>query len=216
MKKYVILIQLALSLSLCAKLSAQPTPIPSSPDGIASLDSNTVSDEYLFKFNGETIYKYKRTDGGYSYNSGATFHGIRARGCDGNWFFPSISGGISANLLGGERKPWTEGITYKRISCSKSGSDTIISRWRMIYKAGRDIDSIDYFYKMKITGRTLVIKVIVYNSTNATGFEFDRCDSALNKRIVRIPYLPLFNLLYCNGGFTSLFADWESTNGSTI
>jgi len=166
------------------------------------------------------IYKYKIGDGGYFYNCGATLNAIQAEGNDGKWFIPSNAGGVCANFTTQsgivQKSPWDIGITYKRINLSTS-SDTVIARWRMINTDGPVNDSLDYIYKIKIIGRTLVIKVRVCdNSSKSASFNLDRCENALNARVVKVPYLTLFNLLFSNGGYTSLFFDWERTNASSL
>jgi hypothetical protein len=201
-------------------VTAQPSPIPTSSSGTNALVFNAGTNEYFFQFNSEVIYKYRITDGSNFYNSGATLNAVQAKGNDGYWFYPSNVGGICADFLTQsgivEKAPWDGGITYKRISLSTS-NDTVITQWRMISTDGTVKDSLDYFYKINISGRTLVIKVqACYNSTKATGFELDRCENATNARVIRVPYLTLFNLLYSNNGYTSLFFDWETTNASML
>jgi hypothetical protein len=201
-------------------ITAQTTPMPTSPSGSNSLAFNSSTEEYYFQFDSEIIYRYSIADGGYSYNSGATLNAVQARGNDGNWFNPSNVGGICANFSTQsgivEKAPWDIGITYKRISFLTS-KDTVIAQWRMKSTDGLIKDSLDYIYKFHISGRTLVIRIKLCNdSTKATRFDLDRCENATKARVIRVPYLTLFNLLYSNNCYTSLFFDWETTNASEL
>ncbi|MCL4548440.1 MAG: T9SS type A sorting domain-containing protein [Bacteroidetes bacterium] len=214
MKKLNIYLQVMLMIFVInlGGLLAQTLPIPSTT-GTNSVSYNPVLNVYEFNCNGTTIYRYEKSNGGYSYNSGATFHAIQTLGTDGYWFYPSYVGGITAWLAGAERKPWDVGVTYTRLTPDPTiVGNTVTSYWRMQYGT----DFIDYRYDMTISGKTLIINVDASSTTKATGIHFDRCENANNPRNVRIPYLTLFNILYCNQGYTSLFVNWETTNCSTI
>ncbi len=214
MKKYNALLLLSFLIQVISTnyLYSQITPMPTSSHGENDIIFDATSQKYLFSYNGATIYSYYVGDGSFFYNSGATFNGIKAKASNGNWFWPSNVGGISAELSSIEKKPWEDSINYKRLNYSLS-NNTVIADWRMSYKN----DYIDYTYKIRISDRTLIIDVEAKNgSTKATGFEFDRCENANNPRNIKIPYLTLFNLLYSDDGYTSMFVDWEVTNASTI
>jgi len=193
-------------------LNAQTSPMPTTPTGTNNIVYDSTLQKYFFQFNGEAIYEYYIGDGKNFYNSGATFNAIKAKAVDGNWFWPSYVGGINAQLSSIEKKPWEIGVTYERFNHSLS-KNTVIAEWRMKY----DNDYIDYTYRLQISGKTLIIMVESKNSsTKASGLELDRCENAADKRIIYVPYLTLFNLLYSDNSYTSLFVDWESTNASGI
>ena len=73
-----------------------------------------------------------------------------------------------------------------------------------------------YNYTLKISGRTLIIKIDGTEDKNCAGFDLDRCENAFNPIVLRVPYLTLFNLLYSNNLYTSMFFDWETTNASSL
>jgi len=186
---------------------SQSTPMPSSPAGTNSVAVS--GSNYYFFFNGDTLYKYSAT------NSivGATFSGIRAKGANGTWFVPSLNGGIAGDFNGVLKYPWDSGLQYARLSAGRR-ADTITATWRMTYS----FSSIDYRYRMHISGRTLVIRVDTVGNTplGAAEFHLSRCESMTSERAspIRIPYLTLFNLVFCNGSYISFFFDWEVTNCS--
>lgn len=211
--KKLILFSMLFLFSIVTNVFSQSTPKPTSPTGSYGLQQVTAN-TFEFFFNSEVIYKYDATDGGYATNSGATFHGIMAKASNGNWFYPSNVGGISAALGGAQDiKPWDTGVTFNRIYGPAVNGLTVTTRWRMTYNN----DYIDYEYKITISGKTLIIDIeVLNNSTKATGLEFDRCEDANSPRNVRVPYLTYFNLLYNDGSYTSLFVDWEQTSASEI
>ena len=214
MKKYIVyfLIFTSLQIILSDYLSAQNSPIPTTPVGSNNIIYDSSLQKYFFQFNGETIYEYYVGNGSYFYNSGATFNGIKAKAVNGNWFWPSNVGGIAAQLSGLEKKPWDDGVYYEGLGDSLN-DDTVIADWRMKYED----DHIDYTYKLQISGKTLIITIEVKNgSTKAKGIELDRCENANDKRVIPVPYLTLFNILFSDDGYTSLFVDWEITNASAI
>ena len=184
-----------------------------------SVTFNVSTNEYFFKINGQVTYKYSVSDGEHLSGSGASFNALQARSARGNFFHPSVAGGISVKF-GGENKrivnPWEDGVTYKRINLSLN-KDTLITQWRMRYDANSIKDSIDYTYKFYLSGKTLVMNIQVDGGCKYfTGVNLDRCEEAKDARIVVIPYLPLFNILYSDSGYTSMYADWEKTNSSTL
>jgi hypothetical protein len=198
-----------------ARARAQTTPQPTPPPGTNSILFNSATSEYSFTFDGKILYKYSIMDSLLCWQTGATFHALKAVSQNGNEFLPSQVGGISALFLGEERYPWDNKMTFKRLDAGRVG-DTVRTRWRMKVD---NTDSIEYTYRFHISGRTLVIRVQVENqSTRATGLQLDRCDNFrfLEARIVRVPYLTLFNVLYLDGSFTSMFLDWETTHASEL
>jgi len=196
---------------------AQTTPIPTSPSGTNSVVYYTepAGDYgYYFKFNGINIYKY-------SIPNSWSFHGIMAidQTNPSNVFLPSNYGGpIFQSPYHDAKMPWDTDMSHSCIYFNLTGN-TVTVRWVMTeISTGA---SSTYQYQLYISGRTLVINVQELNlSTNTVGFTLDRSEwgvppaGAYSPLIVKIPYLPLFNMLYCNELYTSLFFDWEKTKCS--
>jgi len=88
-------------------------------------------------------------------------------------------------------------------------------------------DYVDYYfnYNLKIEGRTLILNVSKDDAQMndiAIQFNLDRCENVVNPVIIGVPYLTLFNILYCDNSaydnkvFTSMFFDWTRTEASRL
>ena len=193
-------------------ISQTTTPIPTSPGGADSVIAyNTGTDSgYVFTYDGMPLYRYSIPDS-------KTLHGIQAVGANGTLFFPSNWGGPVAEPAGYPRwAPVNDAALHFHLDESNRLADTVMTQWT-ITKPG--ISSFaTYRYRLHISGRTLVIRVEEQAAPGqgmTVSFTLDRCQSASGQpRVVRIPCLPLFNLLYCNERFISLFFDWETTRCS--
>ncbi len=198
-----------------AQGSSHPTP----PAGTNSVALDPTSNEYLFRFRDRVLYRYNATDHPSMTRSGATLHAIRAVPESGEMFRPSNAGGIVAEFGATTVNPWTAGVSFARLQTPFIVNDTVVSHWRMLQEDG---GSLDYHLRLSIRGRTLTIVIGTDGGDGvATGFTLDRCEAAPGARVVRVPYLPLFNLLFsgsdgADGIYTSLFFDWESTNASSL
>jgi hypothetical protein len=205
---------------------AQSTPQPTTT-GSNSVEFDSTTKEYLFKVDGNTLYKYSINDGPFCYQTGATLFGLKAVSKNGREFLPSNVGGLHAVFGNDTARAWDNyHIRYKRLDVSDDG-EVVLTRWRMVYFKNNDddknpapinpTDSIDYTFRFRISGKTLVIHVEVDNqSTNAIAFDLSRCEEAIRPRPVPVPSLTLFSLLYNDSTYTSLFFDWEVTNASRL
>ena len=216
MKKYLIIfielitIQLLFLTSLYSQTTPQPTPVT----GTNSVSFEASTNKYKFYLEGNLMYEYTVLSD--TSTNGGSFNTLKAFADNGTWFLPSNFGGITAILGGFETGLWEPGVTFLRISHTILPGDTVYSYWKMM---AHD-DSCYYSYKMKIVGRTLIIKV-EFDTQNsggnkATFFCLDRCENASNPRTIEIPYLPMFHILLSNDNFTSFFSDWEVTNCTRI
>lgn len=210
-----LILSLLATIVLPSKVFSQSTPMPSSPSGSNAIVVN--GSNYYFLFNGDTLYKYTPLASSTFDNSklaGATFNGIQAKGNNGQWFWPSYVGGFIAEFGSTLKYSWESDVYFDSVSCTHRNNDTIIYRWRMRYNS----EAFDFEYKLNITGRTLVIRVMALNSAQQPyKFTLDRSEQASatpTPIIVKVPYLTLFNLLSTNSSVTSLFFDWEVTNCS--
>ncbi len=167
-----------------------------------------------FNFSKQQFYfNYQGPDGNISYKYSPVADGsLAALQCikdSGYTFTPSL-GGISLDAEGAEIYAWTSGVSFQLMKISSS-ADTLIAGWKMKY----GVDSLTYTYKFYISAKTLVIGVSSEDSI-APEFLITRCENALSPQTIPIPYLPLFNVLYTNNVFVSMFFDWENTNASEI
>lgn len=199
------------------QLSAQSTPMPTTASGTNAIIYDDTDNKFYFLFNGNPLYSYFVGRNGKFNNNGGTLYGVQAIATNGVWFWPSYAGGITASLNGKNRLPWDADIRYTLLGDPQVVNNSIEVKWRMTHNLEGMNDFLDYTYKFQISGKTLIITVEVQNnSIKSTGINFDRCENAHNKSVVIVPYLTLFNLLYSDDSYTSLFVDWEFTNASTI
>lgn len=189
----------------------KPTQVP----GSNSVSWDAYSKSYKFYHNGILRYEYSINDG--DTEQGGTFNSLKAYDELYRTFLPSNKGGIAAILGGAYTVPWEDGVTYRNLHHELFDGDTVFSYWAMV----ANNDTCKYKYKMKILGRTLIIKIEVDSiggiDNKATGVSLDRCEGATGKVApIEIPYLPLFHILLANDIFTSFFGDWETTNASAL
>ncbi len=213
LKSYLILLAIYVLMFLSPTYGqssgAQPTEMP----GNNSLSFDSHTNTYNFYLNGNLCYSYTVLPG--ITPNGGTFNVLRDYVGDGTSFLPSNFGGIRAYLGGADRYPFDPGISFICLDHRILEDDTVLAFWRMIYKNG---GFIQYKYKLKIVGRTLVINVEVDNaySNDVISFDLDRCGEARNPVAIAVPYIPLFHILYANNMFTSFFTDWNFTNASEL
>ncbi|MEZ2444599.1 DUF5696 domain-containing protein [Chitinophaga sp. RCC_12] len=172
--------------------------------------SNSVSFDFTQK---RFLFNYFGTDSvTYEYKPG-TVGTLAALKCIvGDYSFnPSSSGGIGIDSASRELQPWSPGISYSLKSLSAT-ADTLTARWKMT--AG-GTDSVLYTYKFYISGRTLVLAVSP-ETANVPTFSLDRSANTIDPVVVPVPYLTLFNVLYTNNTFTTMYMDWEKSTASEI
>jgi hypothetical protein len=191
---------------------SQTTPMPGSPAGTNSvLKYTTGSDSgYTFRYNDATLYRY-------SIPESKTLHGIQAVGANGKTFFPSNLGGPIIEPAGLPRwEPLNDPNLHYRLDKTNRLADTVMAQWTITKSAFTS--SATYRYRVHISGRTLVIRVEELAPAGkgmTVQFSLDQCLSTSSQpTIVRIPSLPLMNLIYCNDRFMSIFFDWETTRSS--
>jgi len=212
--RFVVIRFIAFSFLYCSLLRPQTTPQPTPIEGTNSVTFDTSNSKYEFYHNNKLVYEYTVLPG--NTKNGGSFNTLKAFTEDGDWFLPSNFGGIRAMLGGVETYPWDPGVTFTRISHQVLTGDTVYSYWKMT----AHYDSCYYSYKMKLEGRTLIIKVEFDDQSSrgnkAMEFNLDRCENAQNPKPIAVPYLPLFYILLSNNIFTSFFSDWEVSNASTV
>lgn len=207
---FAIIKSIVMSILSIGLMHSQTTPQPTPIDGTNSVTFDSSKRQYLFHHNNNLVYEYTVLPG--NTKNGGSFNTLKAFTEDGDWFLPSNFGGVTALLGGKETGPWEYGVNFIRINHQILAGDTVYTYWKMM----ANNDSCFYSYKMKIVGRTLIIKV-EFDSENSGGnkatlFSIDRCENASNPRAIAVPYLPTFHILLCNDTFTSFFSDWEVTN----
>ncbi len=87
--------------------------------------------------------------------------------------------------------------------------DTLTIQWR----AANSRQAIEYTYRFSIHGKTLRLEVDS-SSEAISAFSLDRTEGTPAARILRIPYLSTFDLLYYGGYFISAYFDWTQSNAS--
>jgi hypothetical protein len=198
----------------------QPTRVPG---------ANTVSrvgSEFVFRLGGSETFRYSIADGPLFNQTGGSFHAIKARAPNGQWFWPSNGGGITFFDPGSNTvlPAWDNRLQYGLQGFSLQ-ADTVVAEWTVAYN-NDPRKKARYSFRLHGEGRTLIIRVEVTTpgSLQSWDVDLDRSEDALHARIIRIPELPLFNIMYSNcasptsgdGVFTSMFFDWERTSCSNL
>lgn len=148
----------------------------------------------------------------YSLARGGTFNALTARWAPtGAVFHPSLFGGFVLDLADAQRSPWDPIVSHQLLQHTRF-ADTVIATWAMSVRN----QTLKYSYRFHIAGNTLVIDMAADPASGslAAGFDLDRAQSASEQHIIGIPYLVLFNVLLCDGLFTTFFFDWEYSNAS--
>ena len=190
----------------CYTSIAQTTCQPTIVSGVDSV--HNVSNNYYFYLGSTLLYSFTATNDG-------TLHQLQEYESSGLSFLPSNYAGPYVYLSGGLRYPWDSGVTYTLLRHSKLNTTTAVFWYSMNYNG----DSFIYGYTFSISGRTLIIKVEDTSGqiSKGAGFILDRCENTYSPRVVRVPYLTLFNILHANNHlYTSMFFDWEKTNASAL
>ncbi|MCS7179289.1 MAG: DUF5696 domain-containing protein [Anaerolineae bacterium] len=124
-------------------------------------------------------------------------------------FWPSFFGG-PIFLFGDEEIPiWSsETLTWSHTEPLLT-ADGLEITWR----AGRGEQQVAYTYRFSIHGRTLRIAVDA-PGRHIHAFSLDRTEATPGARILPIPYLATFDLLFYEGLFVSLYFDWTQSSAS--
>jgi hypothetical protein len=202
----LLLLYMVLASSGEVKAQKSPQPTPTSGTNWVSYDEALRS--YVFHGNGVEYL--------YSVEKGGSFNGLTARVIASNVIFhPSYFGGIRAILGGVETNPWDPGVTFGLLDRHLQG-DGLMVHWVM--KAHGD--SFAYRFMLNIVGNTLVVDVEADStaSHSAMALDLDRSYGSDGQAhyIIGIPYLVLFNVLLCDGVFTTFFFDWEVSDASQL
>lgn len=154
-------------------------------------------------------------------------------------FTPSNYGDVKTEINGMMRKPWIFDTNNPEYLASHPphlihslvlNSPAIVNSYpgntevTVMWKIWQLSDYCYVTYRFSISGQTLVIKITDdFSSGKIAGLGFSNASfpASTTAKVINIPYLPIMNVLYLkpqngNGFFTTLFADWESTNSSGI
>lgn len=168
---------------------------------------------YLFYNNNQILYEYSLTD--YTGTLGA----LKVFTDFETFFRPSTGGSPKINFAGTEKYLWEDkGITKTLVSHTLINPTTLKVVWKVTLNNTTLIYQYSYQF-LYISPTKIDIEVKEEASSQgveAVSFELDRCENAVNPRVISIPYLTLFNILLCNNKFTSLYADWNKTNASEL
>jgi hypothetical protein len=131
--------------------------------GSAKDSISQVSNEFLFFYEGNVVYRYSTV-------AGATLNGLRAVAVDGSEFWPSFGGGLTVALDSENVGALDPRVHYTSLG-TRRVADTLMASWRMQVGA----TTLDYRYSFWMKGRTLAIRVEELNgATVASGFALDR------------------------------------------
>ncbi len=73
--------------------------------------------------------------------------------------------------------------------------------------------TVEYTYRLSIHGRTLRLEVVSTGEHIST-FSLDRSENTAGARILAVPYLSTFDLLFYRGFFVSAYFDWTQSDAS--
>ena len=210
MKKLVFILLL---INISFAYSQNKNTKPNKSEGVNKTKFVYESNSYKFYHDDILLYEYTVIPN--KSRNGGTFSVLKAYSSDGNSFLPSV-GGVSALLSSKEKNPWDSDVEFLLLNHKLLNDDTVFVYWAMISNK----DTCKYFYKLKIDGKALVLKVLGDTKSEkfnkATAIKLDRCEQAVNPFAIEVPYLPMFSILLANNEFTSFFADWEMTNSSEL
>ncbi len=199
-----------LFLSSFHPIFCQTSPIPDPVPGPVTVVFDTNRHAYLFHGVG--------VDYTYFLDRGGSLVSLTARVAgSGEEFIPSYYGGVTAELEGQIREPWSEdgqrNLAYTLVRASRI-QDTVVAIWSMKY--GRDATT--FTFRLHVSNQTLVIDVEGDGSGMLSGVGFNRASPSSGTKVIRIPSLTLLSVLYRSGSrrFVSLFTDWERTEASSI
>jgi hypothetical protein len=191
-------------------LFSQTSPIPDPLPGPAAIVYDTSRHAYIFHAVG--------VDYAYSLDRGGSLVGLTARlPGSGEEFTPSYYGGVTAELEGKIREPWSEdgqrNLAYTLVKASQI-KDTVVAIWAMRY--GRDAAT--FTLRIRVVNQTLIIDIEGDSSGLLSGIGFNHAYPSVGTKVIRIPALTLLSVLYCSSSrtFVSLFTDWERTEASSI
>ena len=176
--------------------------------GSTTVEYNPGNREYLFHGVG--------VDYIYSLAGGGSLHALTAR-LNGEEFFPSAYGGVTAELEGSVREPWSmdgrKNLVYTLLQRSQDGNAVNLT-WEMRYNG----DSVSFTLRLHVVGQVLVIDIEGDGSGKLSGVGLSQSTPSDGTKVIRVPYLTLCGILYrkASQGFVSLFADWEQTSASSI
>jgi hypothetical protein len=201
---YAIFIRAVCGIVLCAPggLLGQASTAPDRLSGTTSVDFDA----------GRKAYTFHGVDVDYTYylDRGGSLFALSAKPrWGGKEFFPSYYGGVSAELGGQVREPWTadgqKSLQY-RLNAAVRSKDTVTANWQM--KNGAD--TANYSMKMFLMGQILVLDVTGDARGKLAGLGFNQTSPSEGTRVIRVPYLTLLGLLYRKD------SDWERSNASSI
>jgi hypothetical protein len=126
-------------------------------------------------------------------------------------FYPSYYGGPRFLVEGRDLPIWEtepDQFTYTARLVDHA-------RLEVVWQAHIGQETIHYIYHLSIQGKTLRLEV-QSPSAALLAFTLDRSEETPGGRILTIPYLPLFRLLFYRQHFLSAYFDWQVTNASRL
>lgn len=138
----------------------------------------------------------------------------------GSQFYPSNFGGVGVIGSKGDLfQPWSENVKFKLL---KTIYDTY-AEWIMYkendfyfhYEIDFEKDDNNLIIHMKDLGELNDNSLPNYYAP-AYALYLDRCENAHKPVVVAVPYLTMFNILFANDCFVSMYFDWTKTNASQL
>lgn len=183
-------------------LSVAP-PLPFSP--FQSL-LYAEGEAYFFEFRqGDTTLRYRYTP------ETGSLHDLTVQVGEGAPFYPSNYGGPRFLVDGQDIPIWETDPAQFAYQAQVIDNATLEVNWQARFDEG----VIPYTYRLSLQGKTLRIEV-ESTAKDISAFTLDRSEETPDSRLISIPYLPFFHLLYAQGHFVSAFFDWQITHASTL
>jgi len=196
-------------------LSPTSTPAPISPPATTAPPLPEAPFENRIFRQGETYilqYQDARTRLQYRYTPATgSLNDLQVVVGDEPPFLPSNYGGPLFFVEGDDIPIWeTEPEWFA--STTRIVEDSVLE---VHWQARLGQETIPYTYRFSIQGKTLRLEV-ESPSTALSAFTLDRSEKTPGGRILTVPYLPLFNLLFYRQHFLSAYFDWEMTGASRL
>ncbi len=197
-------------------LTPSPTPQAAPLQGLAGLAAPPApaqecrdrvwqeADSFLFECQaGEQRLRYRYTP------ATGSLHDLTVQLDERPPFYPSFYGG-PIFLFGDRQIPiWdAETLTLSHAEPLLS-ADGLEITWR----AALGEQEIAYTYRLSLHGRTLRLQA-TSPTAEIPAFSFDRSEETPGARLLSIPYLATFDLLFYDGLFLSAYFDWTQSNAS--
>lgn len=136
------------------------------------------------------------------------------------WFYPSFFGGVSVVTQNGiVYHPWSEKVKFTLLNSHNSDYEWIMyikGEFYFHYNISLERRKNTIVINLKDAGKLKSNDTLNYEYAEIAAVYLDRSENSYRPYIIGVPYLTLFNILYSNDCFVSIYFDWNKTNASQL